>query len=89
MFTTAYVKSLGERLVVIFATALIGLLTADGFNLLDLTSWKTAVVSALVTTGLGLLASVAGGKATSSSSPALTSKDTERTLAAQPADTVL
>lgn len=81
MFTTAYLKSLGERVVVAFAAALAALLTADGFNALDLASWKGALVSALLTAGITLVVSVAGGKATTSNAPAITSKTTEDTLA--------
>ncbi len=42
-----YVKSLLELTFVAYATALLGLITADGFDLLSLSGWKTAGAAAL------------------------------------------
>ena len=84
MFTSAYLKALGERGLVMFAAALAAVLTADGFNLLDPAGWKGAVLSAVATTVVGVVVSVAGGAATSSKAPALTSQETQRELASVP-----
>lgn len=86
MFTSAYIKVLGERAVVLFAAALAAVLTADGFNVLDLSSWKAALFSAAATSIVGIVVSIAGGAATTSKAPAMTSKETENALASVPKD---
>lgn len=75
----AYWKKLGERVAVAFAASLGGLLSAGGFDLLS-APWKQSLAAAGMAALLTLLASVAGGAATSSDSPALTSKATEEAV---------
>jgi len=72
----AYWKKLGERVLVAFAASLGGLLTAGGFDLLS-APWKQSLAASGMAALLALLASIAGGAATTSDSPALTSKETE------------
>lgn len=86
MFTSAYLKALGERALVAFAAALAAVLTTDGFNLQDPAGWKGAVLSAVGTTVVTIVVSVAGGAVTSSKAPALTSKETQVELAQAPQD---
>lgn len=75
-FTSAYLKVLGERALVAFASTLVALLGAGPVNLLEV-PWEQAVSTSLGAALVAVLASVAGGAATSSNSPALTSKETE------------
>lgn len=72
----AYWKKLGERAVVVFAGALGGVLSAGAFDILN-APWKQAAAAAGMAALLAVLASIAGGAATTSDSPALTSKETE------------
>jgi hypothetical protein len=72
----AYWKVLGERAVVAFASALVALLGSGAVNILEV-PWKDALATSLGAALVAVLASVAGGAATSSNSPALTSKETE------------
>lgn len=44
---TKYLKSLAELVFLTYVTALLGLVTADGFDLLSLSGWKTAAAAAL------------------------------------------
>lgn len=74
----AYLKKLGERAVVTFAATLGALLTAGGTGLLD-APWEQSLSAAGMAALLAVLVSVGGGAATSSDSPALTSKETEVT----------
>jgi hypothetical protein len=83
MFTVAYLKSLGERALVAFAASLAALLSAGGVGLLD-APWQQSLSVAGMAALLAVVGSVAGGGLTSSSAPALTSKSTERELAAEP-----
>jgi hypothetical protein len=83
MFTVAYLKSLGERAVVVFASTLAGLLGAGGVGLLD-APWQQSLSVAGLSALLAVLVSVGGGAATSSKAPALTSKETEQVLAESP-----
>lgn len=76
---SAYWKKLGERVLVAFSASLGGLLTAGGFDLLS-APWKQSLAASGMAALLALLASVAGGAATTSDSPALTSKDTEASV---------
>lgn len=76
MFNSAYAKVLGERALVAFASALTALLGAGAVNLLEV-PWVDALGTAAGAAFVAILASVAGGAATSSNSPALTSKETE------------
>lgn len=78
-FTTAYFKSLAERALVVFASTLATLLGAGATGLLD-APWEQALSTAGLTALVAVLVSVGGGATTSSSSPALTSKETEVTL---------
>jgi len=75
----AYWKKLGERALVAFAASLGGLLTAGATGLLD-APWEQSLSTAGMAALLAVLASVAGGAATSSDSPALTSKATEEAV---------
>jgi hypothetical protein len=75
----AYWKKLGERALVAFAASLGGLLTAGGFGLLD-APWEQSLSTAGMAALLAVLLSVGGGAATSSDSPALTSKETEASV---------
>lgn len=79
MFTTAYLKSLGERALVMFASTLAALLGAGGFGLLD-APWQQSLSAAGLAALLAVLVSVGGGALTTSSKPALTSDETEKTL---------
>lgn len=72
----AYLKKLGERALVAFATTLGALLTAGGTGLLD-APWEQSLSTAGMAALLAVLVSVGGGAVTTSNSPALTSKDTE------------
>lgn len=76
MFNGAYLKVLGERAVVAFASALAALLGAGAVNLLEV-PWVDALGTAAGAAVVAVLLSVSGGAATSSNSPALTSKETE------------
>lgn len=80
----AYWKLLGERALVAFSATLGALLTAGGTGLLD-APWQQSLSTAGMAALLAVLASVAGGAATSSNSPALTAKETEVAVEAQPA----
>ncbi len=73
---TAYFKKLAERALVAFSATLGALLTAGGTGLLD-APWEQSLSTAGMAALLAVLLSVAGGAATTSSSPALTSKETE------------
>lgn len=75
----AYWKKLGERAVIVFAGSLGGLLTAGGFNLLD-APWEQSLATSGMAALIAVLLSIGGGAATSSDSPALTSKDTESSV---------
>lgn len=79
MFTVAYLKKLGERALVAFASSLGSLLTAGGFGLLD-APWGQSLSAAGMAALLALLVSVAGGATTTSNEPALTSKETEEAV---------
>lgn len=72
----AYLKTLGERAVIVFASTLASLLGAGATGLLD-APWEQSLSAAGLATLLAVLASVGGGAFTSSASPALTSKETE------------
>ena len=76
MFNSAYFKVLAERAIVTFASALVAVLGAGAVNLLEV-PWVDALGTAAGAAFVAILASVAGGAATSSNSPALTSKETE------------
>lgn len=76
MFNKEYLKLLGERAFVAFAASLVSLLGAGAVNLLEV-PWVDALGTAAGATLVAVLVSVAGGAATSSNSPALTSKETE------------
>jgi hypothetical protein len=76
MFTFAYLKSLGERAVVAFATSLGALLTAGGVGLLD-APWQQSLSVAGMAALLSVLTAFAP---TGSRGPALTSAETERTV---------
>lgn len=78
MFSSAYAKLLGERAVTVFASALAALLGAGAVNLLEV-PWVDAIGTAAGAAFVAVLVSVGGGAATSSNSPALTSKETEVT----------
>jgi hypothetical protein len=78
-FSTAYLKALGERAIVVFAASLASLLGAGATGLLD-APWEQSLSAAGLAALLAVLASVGGGAVTTSSSPALTSKETEVTL---------
>lgn len=80
MFTSAYLKSLFERAVTVFAASLAGLLTAGGFGLLD-APWEQSLSTAGMAALAAVLLSVGGGAVTTSKAPAMTSKGTEKTLA--------
>jgi hypothetical protein len=73
---SAYWKLLGERALVAFSASLGGLLAAGGFDLLS-APWKQSLAASGMAALLAVLASVAGGAATTSNSPAITSKETE------------
>lgn len=76
MFNAAYVKLLAERAITVFASALAALLGAGAVNLLEV-PWVDAIGTAAGAAFVAVLLSVGGGAATSSNSPALTSKETE------------
>lgn len=80
MFTRAYFKALVERAVTVFAASLAGLLGAGAFDLLN-APWEKSLATAGMAALVAVLLSVAGGKATTSNAPAMTSKETEKTLA--------
>lgn len=80
MFTLAYLKTLGERALTVFASTLGGLLTAGAFDLMS-APWERALSTAGMAALVAVLISVAGGKATSSNAPAMTSKQTEDVVA--------
>lgn len=80
MFTSAYLKKLLERALVVFASSLGGLLSAGGFGILD-APWKNSLSAALMAALLAVLLSVGGGAVTSSTGPELTSKETELEVA--------
>lgn len=73
---TAYLKVLAERAIVTFAATLGSILTAGATDLLN-APWEQSLSAAGLAALLTVLASVAGGKFTSSDSPAFTSKETE------------
>lgn len=83
MFTFAYLKKLGERALLAFATSLGALLASGGFNLLD-APWEQSLATAGMAALLAVLASVAGGGVTSSNEPALTSRKTEVAVSEAP-----
>lgn len=72
----AYWKVLGERAVTVFAATLGGLLSAGAFDLLN-APWEQALATSGMAALIAVLLSVSGGAATTSNSPALTSKETE------------
>lgn len=76
MFNAAYFKVLGERALVAFAASLVALLGSGAVNILEV-PWQDAFATAAGASLVAILVSVAGGGATSSNSPALTSKETE------------
>lgn len=76
MFNAAYLKLLGERAITVFASSLAALLGAGAVNLLEV-PWVDAIGTAAGAAFVAVLLSVGGGAATSSNSPALTSKGTE------------
>lgn len=80
MYTTAYWKKLAERAVLTFSSTLGGLLTAGGFGLLD-APWQQSLSASGMAALIAVLVSVGGGAATSSNEPALTSEETEKTVA--------
>lgn len=80
MFTTAYLKTLLERAITVFAASLAGLLAAGGFGLLD-APWTQSLSTAGMAALAAVLLSVGGGAVTSSNAPALTSRETEREVA--------
>ena len=80
MFTRAYLKSLLERAIVVFASTLAGLLSAGSFGLLD-APWQQSLSAAGMAALVAVLLSVGGGAVTGSKAPALTSEATEKTLA--------
>lgn len=82
MFTLAYLKSLGERAVTVFASTLGGLLSAGAVGLLD-APWEQALSTSGMAALVAVLLSVGGGAITSSKGPALTSEATEKELAAE------
>lgn len=73
---TAYLKVLAERALVAFAASLVSLLGVGATGLLD-APWEQSLSAAGLAALLTVLGSVAGGKITSSDSPAFTSKETE------------
>lgn len=73
---TAYLKVLGERALVAFASSLVALLGAGPLNVLEV-PWENALATSAGAALLAILASVAAGGITSSDSPAFTSKVTE------------
>lgn len=75
-FTTAYLKLLGERALAAFASALVALLGSGAVNLLEV-PWQDALATSAGAALVAVLYSIAGGAVTSSSTPALTSKETE------------
>lgn len=72
----AYAKLLGERAVVVFASTLGSLLSAGAFDLLN-APWEQSLSASGMAALLAVLVSIGGGAATSSNSPAITSKNTE------------
>lgn len=80
MFSLAYLKSLGERALVTFCATLGSLLGSGAVGLLD-APWEQSLSAAGLAAILSVLVSVGGGATTTSSSPALTSKETEQELA--------
>lgn len=76
MFSSAYARLLAERALTVFASALAALLGAGAVNLLEV-PWVDALGTAAGAAFVAVLLSVGGGAATSSNSPALTSKETE------------
>lgn len=80
MWTSAYWKAVFENLVKVGASALVALLTADGFNLLS-ANWGDVFSTTGLAVVVAFLYSVAAGKVTSSSGPDLRSKETEDELA--------
>lgn len=72
----AYLKVLGERALMAFAASLVALLGSGVVNILEV-PWQDALATAAGAALIAVLGSVAGGAATSSNSPAITSKDTE------------
>lgn len=88
MFTLAYLKSLGERAVTVFASTLAGLLGAGAFDLLN-APWEKSLAAAGMAALVAVLLSVGGGAVTSSKAPAMTSEQTEKTLAKTPEDPIL
>lgn len=82
-YSVAYLKVLGERAVVAFAASLVALLGSGVVNILEV-PWQDALATAAGAALVAVLASVAGGAATSSSSPALTSRETEVAVEQKP-----
>lgn len=80
MWTSAYWKALIENLVKVGASALVALLTADGFNLLS-ANWGDVFSTTGLAVVVAFLYSVAAGQVTSSNGPDLRSKETEKELA--------
>lgn len=80
MFTIAYLKTLGERAITVFASTLGALLSAGAFDLMN-APWEKSLAAAGMAALVAVLLSVAGGKATSSNAPAMTSKQTENVVA--------
>lgn len=76
MFNKDYLKLLGERAFVAFASSLVALLGSGATNLLEV-PWVDALGTAAGAALVAVLVSIAGGALTSSNSPALTSKETE------------
>lgn len=73
---TSYWKKLGERAVIVFASSLAAVLGSGVVNILDV-PWQDALATSAGATLVAVLLSIAGGGATTSDSPALTSKETE------------
>lgn len=57
-----YLKSLGELVLVTFLFSFLGLLTADGFDLLNVSALKAAAVSSLPSVAAVLYGAVARWK---------------------------
>jgi hypothetical protein len=86
MFNLAYLKTLGERAVAAFASSLAALLTAGAFDLLN-APWEKSLATAGMAALVTVLISVGGGALTTGTAPALTSKKTEKEVAAENTET--
>jgi hypothetical protein len=73
MFTKAFLAALAERAVKTFAQALLALLTASGFDVVN-ANWVGVLVTALFATLLSVLTSIVSSGINADNGPSLTTE---------------